>query len=1210
MSPSTAAANKSAHVSGKFTTPNAPSAPVANKSESPGKNGVTTNPVSANTIANKIPYAILPCDTNNSARCLSRCITHDNAFANTLSPPVALAAALALAANAPSGITIAVTAIAHAANAHTRSAFPAPPPTLARVVPASSAFPAPRTTSRFDVSDARVRLAHPLARVFIANTARVDPAPAAALVVATIAPAVARLVPIARVLIARRPTASAPVPALVAALVVVIVIIPVVAVVPDVVLVLARARPSSSSSPHRRAVVARARPVAYTHTDMGVSIRQEYTYKDTIQAMRTRHGSNRDATDARDVDARGRRARVRPRPRSLDRSVVRSVVGAMRVATTPRPSFSSASMPTPRARTTRTMTTPRVRARRANEEEEEEEEEKDGKGKTRRAASARGEARRAARERRRGERTARASTRGRARAASADARARVVKRRGGGVRELVNGRVTRAEEGIARGKAGSRDPRKAAEEREKMWARLGARRDGDGDGARYAHLLDAGAGDGRVMTNAASMRGRGSNRAALKLGFGAHRERFAKALKRELEEEMALASERLNTWPREKLLAEGYAMVGLRGKYEGQLQRDALVRLTIPYRDNPESSPLGRELPYHRFTTGDMVQLSEGDEHDASGGITGVVALRSLHFITVAVHEDDLAALVAPGSRWRVDLSANTVAHDRSLEALVAFSEPGGMPGTGATSASAPALNSRSTTAKTSKTAYATLQRALLGVPDENGSLDDLATTPPHWAGKAQKPRLTMALKEVRDPLNPSQRVAVKNALGSSLSVWQGPPGTGKTRTLIAYIGAAVHFAAIQNRRGKSPTVLATAASNVAVDNILEGLVKESFKIGGRPLRVVRFGSPAKVQPWLQQYTLDAQIALHPLGKQAAAMREAIRGQTGPSFARQRKQATQLELTAAKSILKSVDVVCTTCVGAGDELLEDFVFSATVVDEATQCTEPAALIPLTKSLSAVLVGDSKQLPPTVVSRDAVDTGLQISIFERMERLGLKVSLLDLQYRMHPQIAAFPSLQFYGGKVGSVPTPQDRPVVPGLTWPSSDIPIAFVEISGLETREPDGNSLYNKEEAKIAIGIVKKLLKSGGLAGPGDIGVISPYAAQVRRLQEEYGVIGKPKRNYLDLTEEDLMNELEIRSVDGFQGREKEVIVLCTVRNNSSSGIGFVADPRRLNVGITRAKRGLIVLGNRKTLSKNETWRNWFEWIDKHNCTVVDNTKFF
>ena len=90
----------------------------------------------------------------------------------------------------------------------------------------------------------------------------------------------------------------------------------------------------------------------------------------------------------------------------------------------------------------------------------------------------------------------------------------------------------------------------------------------------------------------------------------------------------------------------------------------------------------------------------------------------------------------------------------------------------------------------------------------------------------------------------------------------------------------------------------------------------------------------------------------------------------------------------------------------------------------------------------------------------------------------------------------------------------------------------------------------------------------------------------------------------------MRNELEIRSVDGFQGREKEVIVLCTVRNNSSSGIGFVADPRRLNVGITRAKRGLIVLGNRKTLSKNETWRNWFEWIDKHNCTVVDNTKFF
>ena len=811
------------------------------------------------------------------------------------------------------------------------------------------------------------------------------------------------------------------------------------------------------------------------------------------------------------------------------------------------------------------------------------------------SASARGERRRAARARRKVEGTGRgdATTRGGEGTRAAPARRRTR------ARDLT-ATPERAEKTIGYSKAGARDPRKAAEEREKMWARLGAT-GGESGGARYAHLLD---GDARNASSSASSssRSRGSNRAALRLGYAAHRERFAKGLKCELEEEMALAEERLNTWPRERLVAEGYAILGVRAKYEGTLQRDSLVRLTIPYKDASEANPLGQELPYHRFTTGDMVQLSEGDDHEAAGGITGVVALRSMFFITVAIHEDDLSRLVSEGSRWRVDLSANTVAHDRSLAALVAFSEPGGMSG-------ASSMSTRASDKNSSSTAYATLQRALLGVPDENGTLEELAATPPHWAGKAQKPQLAMALKEVREPLNPSQRVAVKSALSSSLAVWQGPPGTGKTRTLIAYIGAAVHLASIQKRQGRGPIVLASAASNVAVDNILEGLAKESFIVDGRPLRVVRVGAPAKVQPWLQQLTLDAQIALHPLGRQAAAMREAIRGQSGPAFARQRKQATQLELTAAKSILKSVDVVCTTCVGAGDELLEDFTFPVAVVDEATQCTEPGALISLTKALSAVLVGDSKQLPPTVVSRDAVDAGLQVSIFERMERLGVKVSLLDMQYRMHPQIAEFPSLAFYKGKVGSVPTPQDRPLVPGIAWPSPNVPVAFVEISAPESRAPDGNSLYNVGEAKMAIGVVRKLLAAGDLAGPGDIGVISPYAAQVRRLQEEYGVGGSPKRNYLDYTEEDKIEELEIRSVDGFQGREKEVIVLCTVRSNPSGDIGFVADPRRLNVGITRAKRGLIVLGNRKTLSNNEMWRSWFKWIDEQNCAVSDTTNF-
>ena len=836
--------------------------------------------------------------------------------------------------------------------------------------------------------------------------------------------------------------------------------------------------------------------------------------------------------------------------------------------------------------------------------------------------SARGDERRAARERRREEnaksggggasgKKASGSSKGKTaqptptsrrdeqRGLGEGARARagvVVKRRS--VRDLGS-EPDEASATVKYTKSASRDPTKAAEEREKLWARLGATGNGGG-GASYAHLLDPGA-PGMGGRSSSTTRGRGSNRAALRLGYAAHRERFAKALKCELEEEMELAEKRLNTWTLDKLIEEGYAILGMRARYEGVLQRDALVRLTIPLTKGPEYSPLGQELPYHRFTTGDMVTLSEGTIHDATNGITGVIALRSMHFLTLSVHEDDLARLIEDGSRWRLDLTANTVAHDRSLEALVAFSEPGGMPGVSMVRGE-----------RKSTTAYATLQRSLLGVPDENGTLEELANTPPAWAGKTNKTSLQAAIKEVRDPLNPSQRVAVKSALSQTLSIWQGPPGTGKTRTLIAYIGAAVHLADAQGRRRNGPTVLASAASNVAVDNILEGLAKESFIVNGKPLRIVRLGAPAKVQPWLQQLTLDAQIALHPLGRQAASIRESIRGKSGKEFARLRKQATQLELTAAKSILKSVDVVCATTVGAGDELLSELVFPVAVVDEATQCTEPGALIPVTKALTAVLVGDSKQLPPTVVSRAASDAGLQVSLFERMERLGVEVCLLDQQYRMHPKIAEFPSLAFYEGRVGSVPTSKDRPLVSCLNWPEKDVPVAFVEIAASESRAPDGNSLYNAQEAEAAIAIVKKLIDSNDLAGLGDIGIISPYAAQVRLLQEEYAKVfpssrGDQKRNYLDYSEEDKMDELEIRSVDGFQGREKEMIILCTVRSNTRGEIGFVADPRRLNVGITRAKRGLVVLGNRHTLSVSGVWRDWFKWVDKNKCTLDEKT---
>ena len=454
----------------------------------------------------------------------------------------------------------------------------------------------------------------------------------------------------------------------------------------------------------------------------------------------------------------------------------------------------------------------------------------------------------------------------------------------------------------------------------------------------------------------------------------------------------------------------------------------------------------------------------------------------------------------------------------------------------------------------------------------------------------------------------------------NTLTLWRGPPGTGKTRTLVALIASVVNYANVQENGGKSdrekssntqaswrgPKVLACAASNVAVDNILDALLREKID---RSMNILRLGSPARVQPWLLESTLSHKVALHPKGKEANSIRERFRGVTSLEAAKARKQAQQLDREAAIQVVNASDVILATCVGAGDDLLADRVFRYAFVDEAAQCVEPHTLIPLTKALAGVLVGDTKQLPPTVVSQDAVAIGLQRSLIERLELLGVEPYLLEEQYRMHPGLAAFSSVRFYDRRLKSVPKPSERVAPNGVNWPSKLVPLAFVEVKGEEMRAPDGNSIFNVQEAEECVRVVQKLLLSGDVKNAGDIGIIAPYAAQVRAISEEWNrkVTSDVKLKNTSIVEADnpesAKDELEIRSVDGFQGREKEVIVLCTVRNNRQNQLGFVADPRRLNVAITRAKRGLIVLGHRDTLSTDQLWHKWLQFVDKYECEV-------
>ena len=789
---------------------------------------------------------------------------------------------------------------------------------------------------------------------------------------------------------------------------------------------------------------------------------------------------------------------------------------------------------------------------------------------------------------------------------------------------------------------------KAIQEREKMWARAakgsGKKSAEDkygylfGDGTKRQTTTRRSGGEKDLQQEKKKTRSRGQSREDIRGAYKAHKERYSKAITCEFEEEREQFKERLESWPLSRLKNEGYCLSDVRARYEGTIGRDALVRVLRPRRDLPKNTPLGEELPFHRISVGDMVILSDnevervtledinvyGSEEgtSSSSSIVGIVASRQMFYLTIAIPEDDLGDVLRDGEngrRLRIDLSANTVAYDRAISALEAFSEPGGMPGlerSKMNDSSGGNKKSGGDSNKLSQTAYQTFQRSLLGFVSSS-SVNSLASTPISWKNDQ---RIDQAMSSYAKNLNPSQRKAVKAAMQNTLTLWRGPPGTGKTRTLVALIASVVNYANVQENGGKSdrgkssntqaswrgPKVLACAASNVAVDNILDALLREKID---RSMNILRLGSPARVQPWLLESTLSHKVALHPKGKEANSIRERFRGVTSLEAAKARKQAQQLDREAAIQVVNASDVILATCVGAGDDLLADRVFRYAFVDEAAQCVEPHTLIPLTKALAGVLVGDTKQLPPTVVSRDAVAIGLQRSLIERLELSGVEPYLLEEQYRMHPGLAAFSSVRFYDRRLKSVPKPSERVAPNGVNWPSKLVPLAFVEVKGEEMRAPDGNSIFNVQEAEECVRVVQKLLLSGDVKNAGDIGIIAPYAAQVRAISEEWNrkVTSDVKLKNTSVVEADnpesAKDELEIRSVDGFQGREKEVIVLCTVRNNRQNQLGFVADPRRLNVAITRAKRGLIVLGHRDTLSTDQLWHKWLQFVDKYECEV-------
>jgi superfamily I DNA and/or RNA helicase len=435
-------------------------------------------------------------------------------------------------------------------------------------------------------------------------------------------------------------------------------------------------------------------------------------------------------------------------------------------------------------------------------------------------------------------------------------------------------------------------------------------------------------------------------------------------------------------------------------------------------------------------------------------------------------------------------------------------------------------------------------------------------------------------------PLNPSQHDAILHALSAKdLAIIHGPPGTGKTTTVAHLIRQAV----LGGQR-----VLACAPSNTGVDNLLEKLV-------GLGLNAIRIGHPARVLESLQEHTLDYLVDADPAMKVVREMRReadllttkagrwtrakpmaGARDDLKQESRRLRADAKLFEEQIINTKLDRASVICATT-NYDPEILGNRTFQLGVIDEACQSTEPGYWPVILRVDRLILAGDHCQLPPTVLSNQAQLEGLSMSMMERLVGRWDKLATrqLTVQYRMHHKIMEFPSEHFYDDSLVADPSVANHSLADLPNFNAETIgsePVLFVDTSGADWTEqldPNGESKLNPNEANWILQQVDALLEAG--LPPEQIAVIAPYSAQVRLLRDRCS-----------------SNDVEIDTVDGFQGREKEVVLISLVRSNSEGEVGFLADTRRMNVAMTRAKRKLMVIGDGATLGRNAFFKKWIE----------------
>ncbi|MCQ2147729.1 MAG: AAA domain-containing protein [Bacteroidales bacterium] len=433
--------------------------------------------------------------------------------------------------------------------------------------------------------------------------------------------------------------------------------------------------------------------------------------------------------------------------------------------------------------------------------------------------------------------------------------------------------------------------------------------------------------------------------------------------------------------------------------------------------------------------------------------------------------------------------------------------------------------------------------------------------------------------------LNPTQENAVNEVLrAKDVMVVHGPPGTGKTTTLVE---------AIYETLRRETQVLVCAQSNMAVDWISEKLVDAG-------LSVLRVGNPTRVNDKMLSFTYERLFSDHPDYHQLWNIRKSIRdlqSQSGKSDGTRKKisslkeRATELEQSIKEQLFSQSRVIACTLTGSANKLLNGMKFSTLFIDEAAQALEAACWIAIRKAGRVILAGDHQQLPPTIKCYEAARQGLDHTLMEKIVSYHPEsVSLLQVQYRMNEKIMRFSSDYFYGGKVQSAPNVKTRTILDE----DMDNPVVWLNTEGMDCNEEfvqESFGRINKPEAKLCLQQLKDYLQKVGknrvLEDHVDVGIISPYKAQVQYIRQRVksDPFFKPFRHLIS-----------INTVDGFQGQERDVIIISLVRANENGEIGFLRDLRRMNVAMTRARMKLIILGDASTLTKHPFYKKLYESI--------------